>query len=80
MIWPHFPILTVKSRWKQIALLTEIESQFASKVNHVTGKEGAEAFLPNMNKALASDEAGCRILDLPPTQWHINRLYVGIPK
>lgn len=25
-------------------------------VNHVTGKEGAEAFLPNMNKALASDE------------------------
>jgi len=27
------------------------------EVNHVTGKEGAEAFMPNMNKALASDEA-----------------------
>ena len=27
-------------------------------VNHVTGKEGAEAFMPNMNKALSSDEAG----------------------
>ena len=30
---------------------------FADQVNHVTGKEGAEAFIPNMNKALASDEA-----------------------
>eukprot|EP00913_Durusdinium_trenchii_P025458 g23897.t2 len=25
-------------------------------VNHVTGKEGAEAFMPNVNKALGSDE------------------------
>lgn len=26
-------------------------------VNHITGKEGAEAFIPNVAKALDSDEA-----------------------
>ena len=31
--------------------------QLVDKVNHVTGKEGAEAFMPNVNKALGSDEA-----------------------